>query len=238
MTKPIGEGICVHCLRYVDKLTWDHVFPVSWYPHRTSPGIEMWKMPACHECNHAYGRMEENLLLRLAMCVDPEAPATKEIVQRALRAVDADAGRNYKDKLRRYKKRESILRNISSGDQISSEGIYPQLGERWGRPVDQQSAISVKAESFAKFAEKIVRGIVFIQDGHLIDDRYQIVFAALTPEGDRELDSSFRDHGSIHALEPGIVVTRIAPESDPCVGAFRIEVWGQFRMFVTVQLRA
>src|SRR4051812_3199374 len=66
--------------------TWDHVFPRAWYPDTTAPDVYKWQIPS-HPCNRDYGAMEEDLLFRLALCVDPHVPETAGIVQKALRSM-------------------------------------------------------------------------------------------------------------------------------------------------------
>ena len=65
----VGED----CLADEVEITSDHVFPRSWYPDTTPANLEKWQMPSCRQCNADFGRMEEDLLLVLALCADPNA---------------------------------------------------------------------------------------------------------------------------------------------------------------------
>jgi hypothetical protein len=67
-------GKCVHCLKDGVRVTDDHVFPRSWYPENTSASIEKWTIPACFQCNNEYGEIEQDLLIRLGLCIDPQSP--------------------------------------------------------------------------------------------------------------------------------------------------------------------
>src|SRR3569833_975591 len=62
MPMPPQPGRCVHCLSYHESLTWDHVFPVAWYPDTTPEGTEKWKVPSCEECNRSHGETENILM--------------------------------------------------------------------------------------------------------------------------------------------------------------------------------
>jgi len=55
--------------------TWDHVFPRSWYPDNTPKDLEKWQVPACQPCNANYGKLENQLMILLGMCVDPSKAA-------------------------------------------------------------------------------------------------------------------------------------------------------------------
>ena len=81
MAKRPPPGKCVHCLSDKVERTWDHVFPQAWYPDTTPAHLYKWQIPACLRCNKEYGEMEDDLLFRLALCIDPEIPETSGIVQ-------------------------------------------------------------------------------------------------------------------------------------------------------------
>ena len=86
MAKRPPAGKCVHCLKYSDNLTWDHVFPQAWYPDTTPPNIEKWKIPSCPRCNREYGKLEEDLLWRLGLSVDPKDQKSLGITNKVLRS--------------------------------------------------------------------------------------------------------------------------------------------------------
>jgi hypothetical protein len=69
-SRSLSSGKCVHCLGYFNDLTWDHVLPVSWYPDIPSD-LEKWAAPSCVSCNKKLGRIEEELLIKLGLCLDP-----------------------------------------------------------------------------------------------------------------------------------------------------------------------
>ena len=61
-----------------------------------------------------------------------------------------------------------MLAEMFKGEQITGKNVVPGLGERWGRPVEQQLAIKIPEESFPAITEKIVRGLAFREDGTFI----------------------------------------------------------------------
>src|ERR1035437_6096748 len=68
MSKKSPKGGCVHCLRFTDDITRDHVFPDSWYPESTPATVQRWTVPCCQPCNKELGVVESDLLVRLALC--------------------------------------------------------------------------------------------------------------------------------------------------------------------------
>lgn len=234
MAKRPPPGKCVHCLADAVERTWDHVFPRSWYPDTTPKNINKWQIPTCQPCNQDYGQMEEDLLIRLAMCVDPHVPATAGIVQKALRSMKPEYARDERDKAARASKGNRLKEILLNGADIPRAAVYPGLGERWGRPPQEGLGILVPAESLRRLTEKIVRGIYYLKDETFIEPPYTIDFYALDDDGAAPFRILLDQFGQTYAREPGIVVRRVVPEDAPLCGVFEIDIWGQFKMYASV----
>ena len=85
--RPKSDGRCIHCREPLVKPTKDHVFPSSWYPDTTPSGLERWTVPSCARCNGESGRLEKDLLVFFACCIDPTKPATRGLYQRVRRTI-------------------------------------------------------------------------------------------------------------------------------------------------------
>ena len=234
MAKRPPPGKCVHCLADAVDRTWDHVFPRAWYPDTTSKDINKWQIPTCHPCNRDYGKIEEDLLIHLALCVDPHAPATAGIVQKALRSMKPEYAKDERDKAARTSKATRLKGFLLNGPDIPRAAVYPGLGERWGRSSQEGIGILVPAESLKRLAEKIVRGICYLEDKTFIEDPYSIDFYALDDDGSEPLRALLERFGRTYAREPGILVRRFVPEDTPMCGVFEIDIWGQFKMYASV----
>ena len=140
-------GKCVHCLKNNVTVTDDHVFPRSWYPENTSTSIEKWKIPACSPCNKEHGKSEQDLLIRLGLCIDPQSPGALGIVPKALRSISPQYAADEREAQHRKAKREKLLRQIIKGNDLLRESIYPNFGEKWGRPPEQQHIITFSGSS-------------------------------------------------------------------------------------------
>jgi hypothetical protein len=165
MPKPAGR--CVHCLRYTDKKTRDHVFPDSWYPDSTPTTIQRWTVPGCPLCNRKFGELETNMLGRLALCFDPESEATSGLADKVLRSLGLDAGKDEPDKEHRDNRRAKLRSELLPHSYVAGrpEAIVGNLAPLPGTPEAEQVVIIIPWASFAMMAEKIVRGCEYKVNG-------------------------------------------------------------------------
>lgn len=234
MAKKPKPGKCVHSLSNPIDLNWDHVFPRSWYPDTTLPNLYKRKIPSCIECNKELGKIEEEFLIRVGLCLNPNDPASQGIVKKALRAMNPKAAKNHADKQAREALSKRVVSGLLQGSQIPSTGIYPNFNEKWGRPVGSGMAVTIPANSFRRITEKIVRGIFFIKDGRYIEPPYSIQFYALDSAGATPIRDLLDKFGETFAREPGVVVRRAVTPEDGVSSLFEIEFWGQFKTHASV----
>jgi hypothetical protein len=169
MSKAPKLGKCVHCLQDPVARNWDHVFPKSWYPDETPANLEKWQVPSCVPCNTKYGKIESDLLSRMGLCLDPEHPASRSIVESALRSVNPKAGRNERDRKLRHDRGKRILSHALHGAKIPTVSTIPGMEEKWNRPIEEQIAILVPAANLKLMTEKIVRGVFYVEDKRFIE---------------------------------------------------------------------
>ena len=149
--KPFPQQ-CVHCLRHSQEMSWDHVFPVSWYPDTTPENEEKWKIPSCVRCNGEYGRLEQDFLTRVALCLNPEDPACAGIVERVMNSLNPELATTPRERRARVAKRGQIRAELLEGTAIPTEATYPGLGERWGRLPSEGVAKIVFWNQYKSFA--------------------------------------------------------------------------------------
>ena len=234
MARPPKPGKCVHCLRSPVNRNWDHVFPDSWYPDTTAPNLHKWQIPSCVKCNSELGAIEREVFVRIALCLDPNAPESRSIVQKALRAMKPEYGKTASDKRARAALGQKISSEILQGDQIPNHGIYPNLGARRGSLPTSQMAVVIPAEFFRRITEKIVRGITYLEDQRFIEPPHKIQFFALDDESARPLTELTERFGTVLAREPGIVLKRAVVPEDGISSLYEIEFWKQFKTHATV----
>lgn len=234
MAKKPGPGRCVHCLGHFEKRNWDHVLPRAWYPETTPPNLYKWQVPSCKPCNETYGELETDLLIRLSLCLDPAHPDTAAIVQRGLRAINPGAARGQRDRRSREAKQAQLQREMLEGADIPSGGIYPNFGLNHGETVAGRGAIRFPADSIRRLAEKIVRGITFLNDGRFIESGTPIEFFVLTDEGSRPLIEVLATHGETFARGPGISIQRVLALENDASAIYCITIFSRLKMYVTV----
>ena len=228
MGKNPGPGMCVHCRQYHNELTWDHVFPQSWYPDTTPNDLEKWKIPSCLQCNKEYGKIEEELLIRFGLCIDPKNPRGAGIAFKAVRALRSDFGKNEKDSMLRKLKKDKILREAKYGNDIPIKGIYPGF-EYKGKKEDEKVGLLLEKKKLTKISEKIVRGMVYILDNKFIEAPYHISIYPHNKEVLREiLENIYPGPWEVHERPPGLAVLRALVGEDKTSGIYLIDIWGQY----------
>lgn len=234
LAKNPGPGICVHCLKFSAERDWDHVFPESWYPETSPTDLYKWQVLSCIACNRELGRIEEEFLRLVALCLDPDNNASRGIVEKALRSLNPLAGRSPRDQGIRATLRQRVLDDVREGSDIPRVGIFPGMGERWGRPLKDRVAVLIPAESFHRITEKIVRGIFFIEDKKLVEPPFAIQFFALDPETGSAMREALDRFGVTYSREPGVIVRRAVVPEDGLSSMFEIEFWKRFKTYATV----
>lgn len=239
MAKRPPPGKCVHCLRENLPRNWDHVFPKAWYPDSTPPNLQKWQIPSCESCNSEYGELENDLLLVLSCCVDPHIAETSGLYQKALRSINPELAKNDRDRSARAARAKWLKDNMVQGVDIPESKIYPDLGERWGRPIEQAQGMKIPFNNLSRLTEKIVRGIYFLEfSGTFIEPPYQITFYDPTIARSSSIVDLIEQSGKEYARESIIVVRQVFSENDPMYAAFEISIWNQFKMYATVTKHA
>ena len=121
---------------------------------------------------------------------------------------------------------------------IPQEAVYPGLGDRWGQSPDERAGIPIPVEYFDRLAEKIVRGICYIEDGRFIEPPYEVDVFPLHSAGAKPIRDAIERFGKRYAREPGIVVNLAVTPEDGVSGLFEIEFWQQFNSYASVLPKA
>lgn len=234
MSKRPPPGRCVHCLRETEELTWDHVFPTSWYPESTPPNLEKWKIPSCFECNQLHSKNEGDLLLKFGLCIEPDNISSSGIPEKAMRATRASEARNDRDAALREAKRQKILAQVLEREEIPRQAIYPGFGPSPQQSPEEQVAIPISASAIRRLAEKIVRGLIYLEDRRFVQEPFKIDHYVLSDEGAAPVRAALIKFGKVYERGPGIRVVRAVTPEDAMSGFYEIEIWGHFKMYVSV----
>jgi hypothetical protein len=231
MAKNPEKGKCVHCLKDPVDRTWDHMFPKAWYPDTTLENLEKWQIPSCLECNQRLGKLENDLIGRIALTLDANNPASEGLAEKALRAINPAEARDEGDAAAREARAKKILGEMFTGEQIESKNVVPGLGERWERPVEQRVAVRIPDESFPAIIEKIVRGLAFREEGVFIEPPQEIECYLADEEGLDDVKGLLAEHGKEFKREPGLVIRRANLDGGDL---YEIILWDQFKTYAIV----
>ena len=230
-------GKCIYCLGDFDDLTWDHVLPISWYPESTPKNIEKWKVPACLACNKQLGSIEEDLLLRLGLCVDPKSIASLGIPNKVLRSVTPSYGKNENDRKIRGLKRAKLIEQITRREKLSEHEIFPNFGpEKDFMGSDNYHVIPIPEHLLLSYNQKLVRGMTYVLDKTLIDKHFNIELIVTDPNHKdvQLLQELFMNHASIYNRGVGFVVKRISEEQGKA-WVYEFVIWQKLKFYSVVQ---
>lgn len=233
MPKRPPPGRCVHCLKHFDTLTWDHVLPMSWYPDGMN-NMEKWVVPACDTCNRDLGKIEEELLNKLGLTLDPQELSSLGIPDKTLRSLNPQYGRNNRDRFQRQKKREKVLKDIQVFQKLPQIGIFPNFGPLPNVEYISYPVVFIDPRDVEKFAEKIVRGIAYIADKSFIENYYKIELIVVEDDKATEIKDLVDKRGVIFERGPAFQAKRLLIENDPVGGIYFINIWRRFRFYVLV----
>ena len=234
MSKRPSPGPCTYCLREGHR-TWDHVLPVSWYPDSTPADIEKWKVPACFACNNRLGKAESEVLVRLALCLDPNDNKSKGIAQRALRSLNPRFAKNENDKRARDRKRRQILKEVADlGPDPTSDRLFPGFGVQPDYGPGPHHATLLSEHHLTAVSDKIVRGLTFIREGIPLPLEYSLGTYFPREYDDNPVLLMFARVGGSLTRGPGFLVKYGVLSEDRLAGIYMVEIWGRLRIYASV----
>jgi hypothetical protein len=117
------------------------------------------------------------------------------------------------------------------GEELKGKNVVPGLGERWDRPPEEQLGIHIPAVSLPAMTEKIVRGIIFREDGTFVEPDQKIECFLVKDEDVKDIKEILDRAGKVFKREPGLVVRRARSEAGDL---YEITFWNQLKTYATV----
>ncbi len=232
MAKKFFSGRCVHCLKYCDELTSDHVFPQAWYPSNISLNLKKWQAPSCLDCNQKYGEIENALLIRLGMGVNPNNPITANIAKKTIRAMNSAHGKNERDKKHRLIERIKTIKNLIPRDKIRPSSILPT--KNLSESDESKFCLSIPADSLRLMGEKFIRGIIYVLENKYIEPTHQIDIYIREEQDAQQLMELIEKYGKEYSCSGGIIIRRATAEDDYISGVYYIEIWNKFYFYGSI----
>jgi hypothetical protein len=218
------------------KPTADHVFPSAWYPDSTPLTVQRWTAPSCEKCNVTSGEKEKQLLVRLALCVNPQKPEVAGLAKRALASLGIGVtGLSEKETRIRKALRDEVFKDAKFYTGENDAHVIPGLEVHPEAPPSQQLEIEIPGEILGDVAKKIVRGSEFwLANGRIIEPPHDIevlmVPAASLPPEVSQLIAIF---GAAH-LGPGFRLRRGAAQDGTGAVLYEIVVWDTIALYCAI----
>jgi hypothetical protein len=238
MPKHPPAGKCVYCLQEYDELTWDHVFPRSWYPISTPRTLEKWGVPCCQQCNNRFSKIEEDLITRLGLCLDRSHPGAQGITERVLRSLDPKCARDERDRHKRQRKRQKFLKEIQRTSQVPKIGVLPNFGINRPIPPTGVGVVRVWEKDLYALGEKLIRGFTYVLTGSFIEYNYEIGIVPAERDKAQFYIDLVTKFGATHYRGPGLEITRAQTVDDPMTSGFFIRIWGKLDIYGFVQRKS
>lgn len=174
-------------------------------------------MPACKKCNADYGKLEEDLLQKLSLCLDDAALGSLGLGTKLTLALDPSRGRDDRDSEIRARRAQKLLHSIRApkpGNPLVSM-----------TPNTTGKVIGIEVVALERIGTKIIRGLIFVHLAQVVGLDYEVFCTAL-PGPDSSFDSMVFTHGTIFERGPGIEVNWLRHPEEPICGAFVIRLFG------------
>ena len=228
---------CVHCLAELDSETKDHVFPTSWYPDSTPADVQRWTVPSCAVCNGALGKLEKELFVRLALCVDPRKAEASGMSKKALRSLGIGVADDLDEKEKKH--REALLRKVFAEVKPLRDQklpLLPGVGLHDGFPAGDQLTIVFPTGPLEPVSQKIVRGCEFkLNSEAYVEPPLTVKTYFIHDKGAEDL-TAFLDKLPATRVGPGFLVARgqAPPEEGVHMVLYRIVIWGTWKIYASI----
>lgn len=164
---------CPYCLKQVSaaETTIDHVIARSWFPAGTT-NVAKWKIRCCRDCNNEKSVFEQDVLGRLAWCLDPSDPTLADIIKKARRSVDPRSATSARDAMHRFNKREALRRDVVDIASKTEPGVLPYFVDNFDG--GSRTGIAIPSGSLDELIKKWVRGIHMCEISEIIPVGYDV----------------------------------------------------------------
>jgi hypothetical protein len=200
---------CPYCYKFypIRETSIDHVIATSWYPANVPTTFQRYTVCSCRGCNDRFGKLEENLLHHLALCLNPEDTAVCSIVEKVRRALDPSMARGLADRQNRESRRRAIL-----NDMLDASGVPLHRIANWTVPnlKDGQPQRAIRVPTIlADVVGKWVRGIHYKTTKSLLPEGYVVHSIPVTDDFEVDNFSFIQQKAQdTFARGPGIAIAR------------------------------
>ena len=128
------------------------------------------------------------------------------------------------------KKGEFFLQEAIHLNKPPKEGLLPHFGPQPGLIYRGYHAVLIAEDELSAYAEKLVRGMSYVLDGHLLGDEYHIDLHVIKEESDQEAIKLFEGRSSIYHRGLGFLIMRIVRD-DERGWIYGFNIWRKLKFY-------
>ena len=245
MRTPDRKDRCVHChaLLTPSTTTKDHIFPSSWYPASTPQNLAKWTVPSCKACNERYSRIEEELLTRFTLCLDPKAEAAVGLYDRVKRSINLEDAPNQREaKIRKAKLRKLNLTYLTNEEiqRVPAANFLPGFGPFSNDISPDKLAVIIPFDFINSYIEKLCKGLAFKLEGIYLDlvNEQEILFLPRDVQmqpNDSLPQQLLQRHATTYSWGNAIIINRFVNPIEPALSVTYIELWQRWKFYAAVR---
>ena len=210
---------CIHCLLETTEETKDHVFPKSWYTDDTPSWVERWTVPSCKNCNQKFGKMEQDLFVRLVPCINPKKAEMSGITNKLMCTFSA-----------RPHFLKWLLENLKPYSKDKKP--FPGLGPHPETPINSQLYIPAPDGLLMPVLEKIFRGLEYKIGGRYIEPPLDLKIYHVFEEP-KEIKKLLNFKSTV-SLGPGFRIERVVPDNQTIPVFYKTTIWGTLISYASI----
>jgi hypothetical protein len=220
---------CPYCLgEFPDaEMTHDHVIARSWFPAKTPP-IAKWKVRCCRACNNDKSALERDVLGRLALCLDPDDPSLRDLIEKARRSMDPGSAKTARDIGHRINRRQAIFHSLVDIHSPDEPGVLPYFTGNFA--AGSRLGVLIDSQALDELVKMWVRGIHMREVDSIIPTDYEISVEHRDDETRAKAFSNVIGHGRVVQKGPGVEVTiYYAEEPGAFAAVYAFSIWNTLR---------
>lgn len=183
---------------------------------------QFWTVPSCSKCNSKLSSIEKDLLIRLALCLDPSLEGASGLGALALRSIGIETGNlSRRDKFHRDKLKVKLQGELIPYEKVVEKpGAIPGLRPQEGVADSELLAIPIPYRHLSRIAEKMTCGCEYKLRGRYLEAPYAI--HTLVSE---HASLDFLDDVETFRLGPVCSILRASDREDSKAVVYKFLLW-------------
>jgi hypothetical protein len=187
------------------------------------------------KCNQEQGRNENELLIRLGLCVGTDRVASLGVSDKALKAIDPSMTDDPVEKHSRILKRNQILTEMRVASDVPPQTFVAGFEPSPRDLASGRHAMPVAVARLKMLGRKLVRGATYVlNEGLYIEEDHTITVLVENRLGASYAKTFIDQYGERSHRGPRIMIGQARPAEDRQSALFEILIWGTLALHATV----